>query len=219
MSCSGLAIPSRARSRVVMICSGRALLFGSCLIREPVMMIALPSGWSGAAVAGWAATVASLVGVSAPVGVGAWPGVLLPGGGVVCAAAFPARKNDVAASAVPDASSRTHFALWPIPAIPLLSRRAPASFAIGDECNRKAARTPALFCSIRRGGEKQGGIDRLNRLGAFRNVARKGREDQRPSARAGHVSREGEAGVERPGLGPELAGERGVAEGPGERSV
>src|SRR3954454_15947875 len=101
-----------------MICSGRALLFGSCLMREPVTIIALPSPSSGAAVAGFAATVASVFGVSAPVGVAAWPVVSLPGG-VACAAALPARKNDVAASAVPDASSRTHFALWLIPAIPL----------------------------------------------------------------------------------------------------
>ena len=57
MNCSGLLMPSRERSSGVMICKGSALFEGSCLIREPVTIIADPS--SSAATA---AVVGALVG-------------------------------------------------------------------------------------------------------------------------------------------------------------
>ena len=43
ISCSGLLIPSRVRSSVVITCNGKALFVGSCLIRDPVTMMAVPS--------------------------------------------------------------------------------------------------------------------------------------------------------------------------------
>ena len=51
ISCSGLLIPSRVRSSVVMTCNGKALFVGSCLIRDPVTMIAALSS-SAVSVAG-----------------------------------------------------------------------------------------------------------------------------------------------------------------------
>ena len=40
-SCSGLLMPLRWSSWLVMICSGSALLFGSCLMRDPVTRISV----------------------------------------------------------------------------------------------------------------------------------------------------------------------------------
>ncbi len=61
-SCSGLLMPLRWISWLVMICSGSALLFGSCLMREPVTVI-----WFALS----SLAPVSSAGVAAPVGVAA----------------------------------------------------------------------------------------------------------------------------------------------------
>ncbi|HEY0085522.1 MAG TPA: hypothetical protein VGB65_06390 [Allosphingosinicella sp.] len=95
MSCSGLLMPSRDSSSVVMIWSGRALLFGFCRMRDPVTMIASPTFSRLVA-------LASETGVSAPVGVFASSVFSLSGRVVVWAAAGAARPSVRAAKAVPE---------------------------------------------------------------------------------------------------------------------
>ena len=43
ISCSGLLMPSRDKSEGVITCKGAALFVGSCLMRDPVTMMAVPS--------------------------------------------------------------------------------------------------------------------------------------------------------------------------------
>jgi len=87
-SCSGLLMPLRVISWLVMICSGSALLFGSWRMREPVTMIApsLAPRSPSASVCG-----------SAPVGVAA-------SGVVSCANATPGIASASAANADPETS-------------------------------------------------------------------------------------------------------------------